>query len=74
MHINKVHSVRTLALVARDLSKDEDWLADLALDLKPEDGLIWVYDPQHEDGTMAFTEFGVENLLNLLDIHRGIAK
>ncbi len=58
MHVNKVRSVRTLALVARDLGKDEDWLADLALDLEPEDGLIGVYHPQHEDGTMAFTEYG----------------
>lgn len=74
MHINKVHSVRTLALVARDLGKSEDWLADLALDLEPEDGLIWVYDPQHENGTMAFTVFGVENLLNLIDIDRDKSK
>lgn len=74
MQLNKVHSVRTLALVARDLGRDEDWLADLALDMKPEDGLIWVYDPQHEDGTMAFTDFGVENLLNLIDIHRNRTK
>jgi hypothetical protein len=70
MQLSKVHSVRTLALVARELGRDEDWLADLALGMEPEDGLIWVYDPGHEDGTMAFTEFGVENLLNLIDIHR----
>ena len=38
--------------------------------MKPEDGVIWVCDPMHEDGTMAFTEFGVQNLLNLIDIHR----
>ena len=38
--------------------------------MEPEDGLTWVYDPQHEDGTMAFTKFGVENLLNLIDTHR----
>ena len=74
MQLNKVHSVRTLALVARDLGEDEDQLADLALDMEPEDGLIWVYDPQHEDGTMAFTEFGVENLLNLIDTHRSRTK
>ena len=69
MQLNKVHSVRTLALVARDLGENEDRLADLALGMKPEDRLIWVYDPEHEDGTMAFTEFGVENLLNLIDTH-----
>ena len=42
--------------------------------MEPEDGLIWVYDPQHEDGTMAFTEFGVESLRNLIEIHRGTTK
>jgi hypothetical protein len=41
MQVNKVHSVRTLALVARDLGEDADWLADIAVDLEPEDGLIW---------------------------------
>jgi hypothetical protein len=70
MQLNKVHSVRTLTLVARDLGRDEGWLADLALGMEPEDGVIWVCDPTHEDGTMAFTEFGVDYLLNLIDIHR----
>lgn len=56
MQLDKVHSVRTLALVARDLGRDEDWFADLALAMEPEDGLIWIYNPQHEDGTRAFTE------------------
>ena len=74
MQLNKVHSVRTLELVARELGEDEDWLADLALGMEPEDGLIWVYDPGQEHGTMAFTEFGVENLLNLIDIHRSRTK
>lgn len=67
------HSVPTLALVAGDLGEDADWLADIAIDMEPEDGLIWVYDPQHEDGTMAFTEFGIESLCNLIEIHRGMA-
>jgi hypothetical protein len=71
MHVNKVHSVRTLALVASDHGEEADWLADLALDMEPEDGLIWVYDPEHQDGTMAFTEFGIESLCNLIEIHRG---
>lgn len=51
-----------LALVARDLGEDEDWLADIAIDLELEDGLIWVYDPEHEDGTMAFSDVGIEGL------------
>ena len=74
MHINKVHSVRTLALVARDLGEDVDWLADIAIDLEPEDGLIWVYDPEHPDGTMAFSEFGIESLCNLIEINRSTTK
>lgn len=66
-HVNKVHSVRTLALVARDLEIDEDWLSDLALGMDPEDGLIWVYSPEHEDGVMAFTAMGIENLSTLIE-------
>ena len=74
MQVNKIHSVRALALVARDLGENADWLADVAIDMEPEDGLIRVYDPQHEDGTIAFTEFGVESLRNLIEIHRGTTK
>ena len=42
--------------------------------MEPEDGLIWVYDPQHKGGTMAFTEYGIKCLRNLIDIHRGREK
>ena len=64
--VNKVHSVRMLALVARDLGADEDWLAELANGMDREDGLIWVYGIDDEDGTMAFTDIGVENLATLI--------
>lgn len=74
MQVNKVHSVRTLALVAKDLGEDADWLADIALDMEPEDGLIWVYDPEHPDGTMAFSQFGIESLCNLIEIQRSTPK
>ncbi|WP_163266211.1 hypothetical protein [Chelativorans alearense] len=70
MHINKIHSVQTIALVARELGEDEDWLADIAAEMEPEDGLIWVYSVEQEDGIMAFTEFGVESLRNFIAIHR----
>ena len=53
-------------LVAKDLGEDVDWLADIAIDMEPEDGLIWVYDPEHPDGTMAFSQFGIESLCNLI--------
>ena len=74
MHINKVHSVRTLALVASELGEDADWLADIAIDMEPEDGLIWVYDPLLPDGTMAFSVFGIESLRNLIEVHRSTTK
>ena len=74
MHINKVHAVRTLALVARELGEDVDWLADIAIDLEPEDGLNCVYGPEHQDGTMAFSEFGIEGLRNLIEVHRSTTK
>jgi hypothetical protein len=37
--------------------------------VKPEDGLIWVYGPDDEE-IMAFTDFGIESLMNLIAIHR----
>lgn len=74
MHINKIHAVQTITLVARELGEDEDWLADIATEMEPEDGLIWVYSLEHEDGIMAFTEFGVESLRNLIAIHRDKTK
>ena len=65
-HVNKVHSVRTIGLVARELDKTEDEIADLALGMDPQDGLIWIYSPGHEDGIMAFTYDGVDNLETLI--------
>jgi hypothetical protein len=34
-----------------------------------EDGVIWVYGVG-DDGAMAFTDFGIENLINLIKIHK----
>ncbi len=67
---NKVVSVSTLPLVARQIGIDEDWLADIAIDLEPEDGLIWVCDPEHPDGVMAFSDVGIESLHDLIREHK----
>lgn len=64
--VNKVYSVSTIALVARDLGVDEDWLAELAIAMDREDGLIWVYSLENQDGVIAFTDMGVENLTTLI--------
>ena len=42
MHVNKVSRVRTIDRVAKDLGEDVDFLYDAAIEMEPEDGLIWV--------------------------------
>ena len=69
MHVNKVHHVTTIARVAEDLGEDEDWLRDIANEMDAEDGVIWVYGVG-EDGVQAFTDFGIENLIELVRIHK----
>jgi hypothetical protein len=69
MHVNKVSSVRTINLVAKDLGEDEDWLYDVASEMEPEDGVIWVYG-SGEDGVLAFTDFGIESLIDLIKMHK----
>ena len=73
MHINKVHHVTTIDRVADNLGEDEDWLRDVATEMDAEDGLIWVYGVG-EDGVMAFTDFGIETLMELIRIHKEIPK
>ncbi len=69
MHVNKVHHVTTITRVAENLGEDEDWLHDVANEMEIEDGVIWVYGLD-EDGVMAFTDFGIENLIELVRLYR----
>jgi hypothetical protein len=69
MHINKVHHVTTINRVAEELGEDEDWLRDVANEMEIEDGVIWVYGVG-EDGVLAFTDFGIESLIELIKIHK----
>jgi hypothetical protein len=69
MHVNKVHRVTTITRVADELGEDEAWLWDVANEMDPEDGLIWVYGAG-EDGVMAFTDFGIETLIELIRLHK----
>jgi hypothetical protein len=66
---NKEHHVHTIARVAEMLGEDEDWLWDVANEMDREDGLIWVYGVGDE-GVMAFTDFGIETLQNLIEIYK----
>jgi hypothetical protein len=69
MRVNKVHHVATINRVASDLDESEAWLFDVANEMDVEEGVIWVYGDA-EDGVMAFTDFGIENLIDLIKIHK----
>ena len=66
---NKVHHVTTITRVAEMLGENEDWLWDVANEMDQEDGLIWVYGPG-DDGVMAFTDFGIETLQELIEMYK----
>jgi hypothetical protein len=68
-HVNKVHHVTTITKVAEDLGEDEDWLRDVANEMEIEDGAIWVYGVG-EDGVQAFTDFGIDRLIELIQMYR----
>ena len=69
MHVNKVSCVFTIGHVAEMLGEDEAWLADVAAEMDTEDGQLWVYGVG-EHGVMAFTEDGIENLKDLVQLHK----
>jgi hypothetical protein len=69
MHVKKVHSFTTIGRLARDLGEDEDSLSDVANGMDPEDGLIWVFGIE-DDGVMAFADFGIETLMELIRMHK----
>lgn len=69
MHVNKVHHVITINRVVLDLGESEDWLHHVAIEMDIEDGVIWVYGVG-EDGILAFTDFDIENLIELIKMHK----
>lgn len=69
MHVNKVHHVTTISRVAQDLGEDEDWPRDVTNEMEIEDGVIWVYG-LGEDGVQAFTDFGIQNLIELVRFYK----
>ena len=69
MHVNKVTRVTTINRVAETLGESVDRLHDVALEMEPEDGVIWVYG-HDAGGVLAFTDDGIENLIELIKIHR----
>jgi hypothetical protein len=62
-------AVVTIGRVAAMLGENEEWLADVALEMDPEAGCLTVYGVDDE-GTTGFTSFGIENLKELIEIHK----
>ena len=69
MQLNKVYAVKTVDRVAKELGETVDRLHDLAIGMEPEDGVIWVYGTAEVE-VLAFTPFGVENLLEMIAMKR----
>jgi hypothetical protein len=62
-------AVLTIARVVAMLSEDEDWLSDVALEMDPEAGRLTIYG-LNDEGTTGFTDFGIENRKELIEIHK----
>ena len=73
MQINNVSQVKTIDRVARDLGEDLGLPHDVPLETEVEDGVIWVYGVD-DDGVLAFTDFGVESLVELIKIRKESAE
>lgn len=61
-----VTRVFTLQRAARMLERDEELIWNLADQLDPEDGVLWIYDVDNDEGIMAFTDFGLDNLKQII--------
>jgi hypothetical protein len=59
----------TIARVAEMLAEDEDWLHDIAMEMQPEDGYLWIIGTD-DLKVPGFTPNGIENLKELIAIHR----
>ena len=64
-----IASVFTITRVAEMLGENEDWLNDICIEMDPEDGRLMVLGPG-EEAITAFTDFGVDNLTELVKIYK----
>jgi hypothetical protein len=61
-----ISQVFTIRRAAHILGRNEELLWDLADQLEPEDGKLWVYDHDQVE-TLAFTSEGIEALRKLIN-------
>ena len=62
------HAV-TISRAAELLGEDEELLWEVATDMEPEHGCLWIHDIG-EQQTIAFTDHGLENLQELVSEHK----
>jgi hypothetical protein len=62
------HAV-TISRAAEILGEDEELLWDMATDMEPEDGCLWIHGTSDQQ-TIAFTADGVEYLRELIAEHK----
>lgn len=74
MQRHKVHHVHTVERIAKHLGIDEDLIHELTLGLEPADGVIWIYGADDTDGTLAFTDEGVEEVQIFLEAYSRITR
>jgi len=63
------HHVTTINRVAKDLGETRTGYSTSPTKWTSEDGVIWVYGVG-DDGVMAFTDFGIENLIDLIKLYK----
>lgn len=59
----------TISRAAEILGEDEELLWEVATEMEPEDGLLWIHDTG-DQATLAFTDWGLENLRELIAEHK----
>ena len=64
-----ISHVFTISRVAEILGEDEDWLQDVCVEVDREDGRLSVLGPG-EEAITAFTDFGIDNLAELVKIYK----
>jgi hypothetical protein len=71
--MDAISRVYTISHVAKMLGEDEELLWEIGTDMFPEHGRLWVVGIG-EDGVMAFTEFGIENLRDSIATRESMKK
>jgi hypothetical protein len=66
-----ISHVFTISHVAKMLGEDEEWLWEISINMDPEEGYLWVVGVG-EDGSPAFTEFGIECLKQIIIEERAL--